>query len=472
MKALPPFPPNPVLIVDDEAESLRSFALTLRSEGINHIVQTRDSREVRPLLLQRSFDALLLDLTMPFISGEDILSMVCEEYPEIPVIVITAVDELDTAVRCMKKGAMDYMVKPVEKNRLVSGVRRAIEIKDLRDQTRSIKEHMLSGEILNPEAFSAIITRNKDMLAIFKYMESITSSRQPILVTGETGVGKELMVKAIHSLSGSNCPLVSVNVAGLDDNVFSDTLFGHLKGAFTGAAERRQGLVEKAAGGILHLDEIGDLSHESQVKLLRLLQEGEYFQIGSDIAKMANTRVVATTNCDLSKLQESRRFRKDLYYRLSVHQIHIPPLRQRRDDVGLLLNHFVEEVSGSLNKHPPTYTEELVMLLTKYDFPGNIRELKTIVYDEVSRNNTGRISFKEFRQRVRIKSNGIRSDNLNRLPTTDLWRSLGIGRGLPTIEEATILLTKEALAQCDGNQSEAARMLGISRQRLARNLKK
>ncbi len=471
MKAPSLFPLNPVLIVDDEPESLRSFGMTLRMHGITRLVTCEDSRKVASLLSQGPFDLMLLDLTMPFVSGEEILSMAAEQHPHIPIIVVTAMDEVDTAVRCMQKGAFDYMVKPVERSRLVSGVRRAIEIKELRDQTRSLKERMLSGMLENPEAFSGIITKDKAMFAIFQYLESIAPSRQPVLVTGETGVGKELMVKAIHILNGEKTALVSVNVAGLDDNVFSDTLFGHVKGAFTGASERRKGLVEKAAGGILHLDEIGDLSDASQIKLLRLLQEGEYFPLGSDTARMTNARVVATTNRDLSTVQESGRFRKDLYYRLSVHHVDIPPLRRRKEDIPLLLDHFMNEAARSLGIDTLSCSEEASALLARYDFPGNVRELKMMIFDAVSRNKSGRLSMKDFAGRISNPAIHIQTAPL-RTSADASWATRGREERLPTIEEATLHLIREALARCNNNQSKAAQLLGISRQRLARQLNK
>ncbi|MFH1984654.1 MAG: sigma-54 dependent transcriptional regulator [Pseudomonadota bacterium] len=462
------FPANPILIVDDEKESLRSFSLTLRMNEIGNIEECQDSREVVHLLSKHPYDAILLDLTMPFVSGEEILAVVAERFPEIPVIVVTAMDEVDTAVRCIKKGALDYMVKPVEKIRLVSGVRRAIELKELRDQSRRLKDHMLSGELQNPDAFSHMLTRDRAMLSIFQYVESIGPSREAVLVTGETGVGKELMVKAVHAVSAPDGPLVSVNVAGLDDNVFSDTLFGHAKGAFTGAEKPRQGLVEKAGGGTLHLDEIGDLRIESQVKLLRLLQEREYFPLGSDTARKAGTRVVATTNRDLSKLRDAGGFRQDLFYRLSTHHIHIPPLRERPDDIPLLLGHFSEEAALSLGRVCPTYPEEVVSSLLRHLFPGNVRELKTLIYDAVTGNKAGKLSLKDFKGRLQKEAAASKDSTV---PEDESRRMEAMNGSLPTLQEATERLIKKALERCNNNQSAAARLLGISRQRLARQLK-
>ncbi len=466
------FPANPVLIVDDEARSLRSIGLSLRMAGITHVETCNDSREVAGLLASRLFDVMLLDLTMPHVSGEEILAMAGEKYPEMPVIIITAMDEVDTAVRCMRKGAFGYLVKPVETGRLVSDVRRAVELRELKDQARRLKHHLLSGELENPEAFSSIVTRNKAMHSIFQYIESISASRQPILVTGETGVGKELVVRAIHALTAPKTPLVSVNVAGLDDNVFSDTLFGHVKGAFTGAEDRRSGLVEKAAGGILHLDEIGDLRHESQVKLLRLLQEGDYFPLGSDLPKRADIRVIATTNQDISGFETSEKFRKDLYFRLMVHHIHIPPLRERLDDIPLLLSHFTGEAARALDRNPPKFSPDLPAALCRYRFPGNVRELKTLVHDAVSRNRSGHLGPGDFN--IRIFEKERHGSNDTGKPVLS-HRSSETGADmdrLPTLEQATVSLIRQALERCDNNQSAAARMLGITRQRLARNLSK
>lgn len=464
------YPANPVLIVDDEAQSLRSIGLSLRMAGITHVETCNDSREVAGLLASRLFDLMLLDLTMPHVPGEEILSRVSRQHPELPVIIITAMDEVETAVRCMQKGAFGYLVKPVETSRLVSDVRRAVEVRELRDQARRLKDHLLSGELENPGAFASIITRNRAMQSIFQYIESISASRQPILVTGETGVGKELVVQAIHALTAPETPLVSVNVAGLDDNVFSDTLFGHVKGAFTGAEVRRPGLVEKAAGGIMHLDEIGDLRHESQVKLLRLLQEGDYFPLGSDLSKRADIRVIATTNQDISGFTSSDKFRKDLYYRLMVHHIHIPPLRKRPDDIPLLLSHFIDDAARDLDRKPPGFSPDLPAALCRYQFPGNIREMKTMIHDAVSRNRSGHLALTDFN--IRISPKDRQYSTLASIPVLDDWQPGDDTDRLPTIEEATSYLIRQALKQCDNNQSAAARMLGITRQRLARNLNK
>lgn len=457
------FPTRPLLIVDDEPEVLRSLSLTLQRQGITHIVTCSDGREVAGLLAQQPFEALLLDLTMPFVSGEEILTLVREQYPEIPVIVITARDDVDTAVRCMKTGAEDYVVKPVEPRRLVSGLQRLIEVRQLRAENRRFRDRVLSGELRHPEAFADLITVNSRMQAIFQYLEAIAISHQPVLITGETGTGKELLVQALHKLTGHQRPLVAINVAGLEDTILSDTLFGHAPGAFTGAAGRREGLVEKAAGGILHLDEIGDLSSQSQIKLLRLLQEGEYFPLGSDTLKMAAVRVVASTNSHLEESMTAGRFRKDLFYRFAAHHIHLPPLRERREDIEPLSDHFIRAAAQEASRKPVICSEDARHWMMTYDFPGNVRELKMLIHDAVISTRSSRLTADDFKCRT-----GHQAD---RFSSASDETAASIEGPLPTLEETTRRAIQEAMRHCNQNQSQAARLLGISRQRLIRNLR-
>jgi DNA-binding NtrC family response regulator len=316
-------PHRPVLLVDDEEQSLTSFEMALRSVNLNHFIKCQDSRDVIPLLTEREVEIILLDLRMPHITGDELLPAIISDFPEIPVIMITGANDVETAVKCMKLGAFDYMVKPVERSRLIGGVKRALDLRELQRENRLLKAHVLSDKLEHPEVFSEIVTCSARMRSIFQYVEAIAASPRPLLITGETGVGKELVARAAHRLSRRKGAFVAVNVAGLDDNVFADTLFGHKKGAFTGAEQARGGLLEQAASGTLFLDEIGDLSHPSQVKLLRLLQDGEYFPLGSDLAKRSDARIVVATNQDLNVLQTNGRFRKDLYYRLCDHHLQI-----------------------------------------------------------------------------------------------------------------------------------------------------
>ena len=464
------YPPLPVMLVDDEMQALNSFENVLRSARINHFVSCQDSREVLPLLQKQMPEIILLDLRMPHLSGEELLSTLRQEYPELPVIIITAANEVETAVACMKAGAFDYLVKPVEKSRLISGVRRAIELCELRRENSMLKDRVLSGRLKHPESFADIVTRSSVMHAVFQYIEAVSASPQPVVITGETGVGKELIARAIHQLSGRPGNYVSVNIAGLDDNMFADTLFGHKKGAFTGADAPRRGLLEQGFGGTLFLDEIGDLGIEAQVKLLRLLQEGEYFPLGSDIPKRSDARIVAATNQDLKTLRESGRFRKDLYYRLCSHNVHVPPLRERREDLPLLIDHFLEKTAAALNKKKPTPPEELVVLLSSYHFPGNIRELEAMTWDAVSYHKFGKLSLDVFRKHIGQSLPGSDAETPDaKNPVPSLIR---FSDQLPTLKQAEQLLIDEALQRSEGNQAIAAMHLGITRQALNRRLRK
>ena len=464
------YPHFPVMMVDDEAQAINSFEMTLRSANMNNFIRCHDSRDVMPLLSSQEIEVMLLDLRMPHISGEELLPIITSDYPEIPVVVVTGSNDVDTAVKCMQYGAFDYILKPVEKSRLIGGVKRAVELRELQRENQLLKAHVLSDKLEKPEAFSEIITVSTSMRSIFQYSEAIANSPRPVLITGETGVGKELVAKAVHALSSREGDFVPVNVAGLDDHVFADTLFGHQKGAFTDAREVRSGLIERAAGGTLFLDEIGDLSTTSQVKLLRLLQEGEFFPLGSDVAKRSDARILVATNQDLDALQSSRQFRKDLYYRLCGHQIHIPPLRQRREDLAVLVEHFLDKASKTLDKKKPTPPVELITLLSTYHFPGNIRELESVIFDAVSNHTTGRLSMDLFKTHIAKK---------HPIPPADAADSpfekgtlVSFSHQLPTLRQIEQLLIDEALMRSNRNQSIAALSLGISRQALNKRLQK
>jgi DNA-binding NtrC family response regulator len=311
-----------VLLVDDEPRTLLSFSTLLKSSGLHRAVSIEDSRRVMPFLEKNPVTLVVLDLSMPFIPGRDLLVEIRERFPEIPVIIMTATNEIDTAVECMKNGAVDYLVKPVEKNRFISSIQRALEIQSLKQEVSHLKKHILSDKLADPGAFSHIITGDKHMFSIFKYIEAISLSPQPVVITGETGVGKELVARAVHLCGKPGKEFVAVNAAGLDDTMFSDTLFGHKKGAFTGADAAREGLIARAAGGTVFLDEIGDLNPQSQVKLLRLIQEYEYYSLGSDVPKKTDAHIIVATNRDLQQLMETDKFRNDLYFRLRAHHIH------------------------------------------------------------------------------------------------------------------------------------------------------
>ena len=464
------YPLFPVMMVDDEAQAINSFEMALRSANMNNFIRCHDSRDVMALLSSQEIEVMLLDLRMPHISGEELLPMITADYPEIPVVVVTGSNDVDTAVKCMQNGAFDYILKPVEKSRLIGGVKRAVELRELQRENQLLKAHVLSDKLERPDAFSEIITTSSAMRSIFQYIEAIAGSPRPVLITGETGVGKELVAKAIHSLSNRKGAFVPVNVAGLDDHVFADTLFGHKKGAFTDAREARSGLIERAAGGTLFLDEIGDLSTTSQVKLLRLLQEGEFFPLGSDMAKRSDARIVVATNQDLDALKSSGQFRKDLYYRLCNHRIQIPPLRSRREDLAALAAHFLDKASSALGKNKPTAPPELVTLLSTYHFPGNVRELESMIFDAVSSHKSGKLSMELLKAHISKAHPFTRTDVEDTV--SEKHSLIGFSDQLPTLKEIEQLLIDEAMKRSNGNQSIAALSLGISRQALNKRLKK
>ena len=461
-------PQHPIMIVDDEEQIILAIDTTLRMAGINNTVTCRDSREVMDLLSRNQVGIVLLDLTMPNIDGEELLGMISSDFPDIPVIVVTGSVDVETAVRCMKSGAFDYVVKPIEEGRLLTAVRRGIVFRELKQENIALKQHILSDTLDKPEAFAEIVTNNKKMLSVFHYIESIAQTSQPVLITGETGTGKELMARAVHVSSSAKGGFVAVNVAGLDDHVFSDTLFGHVRGAFTGADEVRHGLVEQAAGGTLMLDEIGELSHASQLKLLRFLQDGEFFPLGQDDPKQTNVRIVAVTNEDPLALKKSGKFRKDLYFRLQTHHVHLMPLRERIDDIPLLTDYFLESAARAINKKKPNLPSELCTLLETYSFPGNVRELQAMVFDAVSRHKSGPIALRAFKSHMSEEQRDRVIPMESSSKETDFMK---FPRSLPTIKQATKWLVAEAMKRAKGNQSVAAALLGISQQALSKRLK-
>jgi len=463
----PPLPPLPVLLVDDDPEFLFSSETTLRAAGIEPVRTVADSRMVLPLLSGTDVAVIILDLSMPHLSGEDLLKTIREEYPQIPVVVMTGVNDVEIAVSCMRNGAFDYLVKPVESSRFVSGVHRAREMRELQEEVSSLKARLLSGRMETPEAFSEIVTNSPKVFAVFQYLEAIARSSQPVLITGETGVGKGLIARSVHRTGGRSGSFVAVSVAGLDDNMFSDTLFGHQKGAFTGADQAREGLVSQAAGGTLFLDEIGDLKDSSQMKLLRLLEEREYYPLGSDVPRRADARIICATNQHPKDLLSAGKLRKDLFYRLTGHHVHIPPLRERPEDMPLLAGHFLEEAAASLGKKKPTHPPELFTLLSAYDFPGNVRELKMLIHDAVARHRSGVLSLESFREAI----GPIRTSRGSSATVMDGGEpALSIPGRFPTLKEAEEYLVSEALKRSRENQGVASKLLGITRQALNKRL--
>jgi len=458
----------PILLLDDDPVILELSATALQSEGINNIVTLNDSRKLMKFLETNQVSMIILDLMMPHISGAELIPILNNNFPQIPVIIMTSSDDIETAVSCIKAGAFDYLTKPMETGRLLSSVEKALRMSALSKENSTLREYLLSDRLENPNAFDAIITNSKKMRGIFQYVEVIAKSDQPVLITGETGVGKELIARSVSVLSGRSGAFITVNVAGLDDNMFSDALFGHVKGAYTGADKLRDGLINTAANGTLFLDEIGDLNEASQIKLLRLIQEREFYPVGSDVLKKSDTRIIVATNRDLAQLITAGKFRKDLYYRLCSHRIHVPALRERREDIPILLDHFLEKAAKSLNKPKPAPTPEVVALLSTCQFEGNVRELHAMIFDAVARNTSDIVTLDCFV--------GLSKDDLTpahsfidagKEPNEMIYALFG---RFPTIKEVEDYLIAAAMNMTNGNQRSAALLLGIARQTLSKRL--
>ncbi|MBD3317249.1 MAG: response regulator [Chitinivibrionales bacterium] len=462
---------RPILVVDDEAEALWSVRTVLEAAGCENVLMCESAERMWAAMDDGAAEVIVLDIMMPGVSGEETLDLLRQDYPDIPVIMVTGVNQLETAVRCMRMGAHDYLLKPIQPERLVTAVRHALEIRELERNCEALSAGMLSNEIRAPRAFESIRTIDAKMTAIFRYVEAVAPSSHPILITGETGVGKELIARAIHAVSGRGGRLVPVNVAGFDDTILADTLFGHVKGAFTGAGGMRKGLIEQASGGTLFLDEIGDLSAASQVKLLRLLQEREYLPLGADAAKQTDARIVAATSRTMAELGESGIFRRDLYYRLKTHHVHIPPLRERRDDIPILVQAFLEDAAAEYGTTVPSVPPELFALLGTWHFPGNVRELRGIVFDALAKHRGKILSLRPFKKAVGL-SEGENADGTKDHSIRSGRSLLTFNDILPTFKQAESLLLQEALRRAQGNKSLAAGLLGVTRQAISQRLKK
>jgi DNA-binding NtrC family response regulator len=474
---IPIFPESSILILDDD-ESLRvRLQLLLARVGLANVVATGDRALASALVADRRVDLVLLDLFLPDEAGEGLLLEFSRSAPETPVIVMTSSADPQTIVRCMRLGAVDYVVKPLDEVRFMVSIWNVLDAREIKREAAVFRMGMIDRALSHPEAFEAIVTSDHRMRALFAYIESVARSRQPVLITGETGTGKELFARAVHAVSGRKGAFVAVNVGGLDDTMFSDCLFGHRKGAYTGADGSRAGMLKEAQGGTILLDEIGELEQRSQIKLLRLLQENEYYPLGSDSPSISDARVVAATTKDLKAAAAEGSFRSDLFYRLQTHPIAIPPLRSRRGDIPLLARHFLEKSALALGMEfsaarADECAKKIASAVGSYGFPGNVRELEALVHDAVAGSQDGKLDLGALAERIgpeadeeQGKADQSEGDNL-----ASLVRELSTGK-IPTMDEAEHELALLALERSDGNMSKAALLLGISRQTLYNKLR-
>ncbi|MCD6452256.1 MAG: sigma-54-dependent Fis family transcriptional regulator [Acidobacteria bacterium] len=375
-----------ILIVDDEPDMQEVLETLLKSEG--YLIDTASSgKEALSKLSEEIYDLVILDVMMPEMDGIETLTKIKEEDPEQVVIMITAYASVENAIAAMRKGAFDYITRPFRNEEIILTIKRALEQKRLTEENRALRRLLREKY-----SFHNIIGKNKKMLKVFRLIEQAAPSKSTILIQGESGTGKELVAVAIHQLSPrANKRFVVVNSGNVPPDLLESNLFGHVKGAFTGAVTAKKGLFEVANGGSIFFDEIGTISLETQAKLLRVIQEKEFMRLGGVETIKVDVRIIAATNVDLKKAVEKGEFREDLYYRINVITIELPPLRERKDDIPLLVRHFIDKYSKENNKEPCEITERALECLINYNWPGNVRELENVIERAVVLNTKERI---------------------------------------------------------------------------------
>ncbi len=430
-----------ILVVDDEANARNALAEILRDEG--YAVETAaDGFKALPKLRDFTPEVVLTDLKMPGMDGVELMSKVREHDPEVGVVIMTAFGAVDTAVQAMREGAADYLTKPLNADELLVVLARTLERFRLRQETRQLRERLEERY-----SFNNIVGSSPEIQSVFKTVQQVSASRATILVTGESGTGKELIAAAIHQSSPRKAgPFVKLHCAALAESLLESELFGHERGAFTGADRRREGRFELAHGGTLFLDEIGEITPAVQVKLLRVLQEREFERVGGNQTVQIDVRVIAATNRDLKEMVDKGLFREDLFYRLNVVNLHMPALRQRSSDIAPLADHFMRKYAQDNGKQVTRLSDAALARLLNYDWPGNIRELENVIERAVVMTHTDMIDVTELPPEMKP------ADRETPGPQIPGWK-------LADIERYAILKTLEAQG---GSTSKAADVLGIS----------
>ncbi len=449
---------NNILVIDDEEEFLSSVRRALYTSGYKKVTLVSDPTTVADILHRDStFDVAVIDITMSGMNGMEVLSLIKSSSPFTECIMVTARDEARIAVECLKKGAYDYLVKPIGADDFIRVIEHALERKRLIDIVDLGKK--IIDKPADHAAFQAIITRSPKMYGILREAELHAASEIPVLISGETGTGKELLAKAIHKASSrARGPFTAINMASLSDNLFESAFFGHVKGAFTGAQSEHKGFLEASDGGTLFLDEIGTLPDEQQGKLLRVLQEKEFIKLGTSKPRSADIRFVAATNADLHRLMAEGRFRKDLYYRLRGAQLHLPPLAQRKEDMPILIDSFLQEFAPGSR---PEVTDDAMSILLAYDYPGNIRELKAILQAALNLSRGGPITPNTLPTDISRQKKGHSQKHHNE------------GQGvvpIGTLAEIEKEHIQKTFRETNGNLTHAARLLEISLNTLRKKL--
>ena len=444
-----------ILVVDDD-ENIRLVLKTLlKKHGFD--VEVADSGEAALALLD-AFDpnVILTDVRMPRMGGMDLLATLKAKQHPATVIVMSAYGNVDLAIEAMKAGAYDYVSKPFKPDEVVLALRKAEERETLRRENRALRE-----QIQKDNRFESLLAKSKEMLDIFRTVAKIADFKTTVLITGESGTGKELVARAIHTRSNrSSAPFVAINCGAIPENLLESELFGHKRGAFTDATADRRGLFEEAHGGTLFLDEIGELPVNLQVKLLRVVQEEHIRRLGDTKDVKVDVRLVAATHRDLSADVKAGRFREDLFYRINVLLIHIPPLRSRRDDVNLLIEHFILRNNARLGTRSRGVSTEARKLLLEYGWPGNVRELENTIERAMVLAETDLIEIADLPERIR--------DALDPVQVHLASGELSIKRTAAAIEQ---ILIRRALQKTKGNRTRAADLLEISHRALLYKIK-
>jgi DNA-binding NtrC family response regulator len=449
-----------LLIVDDNPGSLELLATALEQRGVN-ILTAGDPEDALDLVFDKHPDIVLTDLVMPKMNGIALLERIVSFDPAIEVILMTAHYSTESAVEAIRKGASDYLNKPVSIPALRDRI--GMMVKDVRRKQRTLE---LQEELRSSAEFEQIIGNNPAMWDLFSRIRRIAPHFRTVLVTGPTGSGKDLVVHALHRLSpGNSGNLVVVNCSAVVETLFESELFGHVKGAFTGATHDKVGLVEHASGGTLFLDEIGDMPLGTQAKLLRTIQNQEVQRVGSLQARKVDFRVVAVTHRDLGAMIREGRFREDLYYRLSMVEIHVPTLAERKDDLPLLTRHFIDKFSKQFNKPVRGMTQRASIVLSRYEWPGNVRQLENAIGHACMMVLGDTIDVTDLPEYLRSESpRASLATGTMPIPESASPDSL--------LADHERRLISDALAKASGNQSEAARLLHIGRDALRYKMKK
>ena len=447
---------NSICIIDDEIDFLESVKRGLSLGGYKNVRLESDPRKAVEVFKENEdIEVALIDVTMPGINGLELLGIIKTYSPNTQCIMVTAIDEARLAVECLKKGAYDYLVKPVTKDDIVRVIERSLERKRFIDILDLGKGGVLP-KLEREQAFEPIVTRSANMLRILKEAELHAASDVPVLITGDSGTGKELLAKAVHSASPrAKSSFLPVNMAALTPGLFDAEFFGHARGAFTGADKERIGFLEHSNHGTIFLDEIGTLSLDTQGKLLRVLQEGEYIKVGTSVPRKADVRFISATNANLESLIKKGQFRKDLYYRLKGAWLYLPPLKERADDIPALIAKFLEEFGTTGGQD---IEHDAISLLMHYDYPGNIRELKSILQSAINLAHGSMIRTGHLPDAVIKKV---------RKPKPVLSIDSELSRSLEEVERAHIMRVYE---QTNRNKSQSARVLGIGLNTLRRKL--